>query len=176
VILPGSHKPEVVKAHHFSLGAGLLAIDDDELSGQWQTTDYEIGDTLIFHSLLVHRALPNDTAEQMRISLDNRYQSAHVPIAEQMLTPHLSGLSPLSWDDVYAGWESDEFQYYWKAHELEVIPKQMQWLDQLNAEALERAANGDAHAAHHLRRLMRREPDSDQGQRARQVLETSGLL
>jgi len=176
VILPGSHKPEVVKAHHFSLGAGLLAIDDDELSGQWQTTDYEIGDTLIFHSLLVHRALPNDTAEQMRISLDNRYQSAHVPIAEQMLTPHLSGLSPLSWDDVYAGWESDEFQYYWKAHELEVIPKQMQWLDQLNAEALERAANGDTHAAHHLRRLMRREPDSDQGQRARQVLETSGLL
>ena len=175
-ILPGSHEPQVVKPHHFSLGAGLLAIDDDDLSGQWQTTDYEIGDTLIFHSLLAHRALPNDTEEQMRISLDNRYQSASIPISEQMLTPHLSGFSPLSWDDVYAEWDAGEFQYYWKDHDLEVMPKQMQWANQAHQEVLERAAEGDAHAAHHLRRIVRHDPDSEQGQQARQILETSGLL
>ncbi|MDA0334575.1 MAG: hypothetical protein O2782_05365, partial [bacterium] len=146
------------------------------LSGDWHTTNYEAGDTLIFNSLLAHRALPNETADRMRVSLDNRYQSVHIPIAEQMLTPHLSGVAPLSWDEVYADWKSDELQYYWQAFDLDVMAKQMQWIDQLNAEALERAAGGDAHAAHHLRRLVRREPQSDLGRRASRALEAAGLL
>jgi hypothetical protein len=175
-VLPGSHRPEEVKTHHFSLGAGLLAIDEQELSGQWLTADYAIGDTLIFHSLLVHRALPNFTPDRMRISLDNRYQSARIPIAEQMLTPHLSSISALSWDDVYEGWNTTDLQYYWQDLGLDVSPKQMQWLDQLFAEALERAAGGDEAAAHHLRRLVRRDPDSDQGRKARQVLEAAERL
>ena len=175
-VLPGSHLPREVKPHHFSLGAGLLAIDEGDLSGTWHTTDYEVGDTLIFNSLLAHRALPNDTEDRMRVSLDNRYQSVHVPIAEQMLTVHLSGIAPLSWDEVYKDWESDELKYYWKAHDLEVMAKQMQWLNQLNIEAMERAANGDAHAAHHLRRLVRREPDSELGQRAKKALTEAGML
>jgi hypothetical protein len=175
-VLPGSHLPREVKPHHFSLGAGLLAIDESDLSGAWHTTDYEAGDTLIFNSLLAHRALPNNTEDRMRVSLDNRYQSIHIPIAEQMLTPHLSGLAPLSWDEVYAGWDDEQLQYYWKAYDLDVMAKQMQWLDQLNAEVVERAAQGDAHAAHHLRRLIRREPDSELGQRASRTLRAAGLL
>lgn len=175
-VSPGSHKPREVRPHHFSLGAGLLAIDDDELSGQWHTTNYAAGDTLIFNSLLAHRALPNTTEDRMRVSLDNRYQSVHIPIAEQMLTVHLSGIAPVSWDEIYQNWEHDDLQYYWKAHDLEVMAKQMQWLDQLNAEAVERTLAGDKHAAHHLRRLARREPDSELGQRARQALTTAGLL
>ena len=175
-VLPGSHLPRQIKPHHFSLGAGLLAIDESDLSGDWHTTNYEAGDTLIFNSLLAHRALPNETADRMRVSLDNRYQSVHIPIAEQMLTPHLSGVAPLSWDEVYADWKSDELQYYWQAFDLDVMAKQMQWIDQLNAEALERAAGGDAHAAHHLRRLVRREPQSDLGRRASRALEAAGLL
>ena len=55
----GSHKIDAVHDHHFSLGAGSLAIDTEQLEGQWVTTDYGIGDTLIFHSLTVHQALPN---------------------------------------------------------------------------------------------------------------------
>ena len=49
-------------------------------------------------------------------------------------------------------------------------------LSQLNAEALKRAARGDADAAHHLRRLVRRDPESEQGQRAKETLEAAGLL
>lgn len=175
-ILPHSHKPREVKTHHFSLGAGLLAIDEDDLEGQWRTTDFEIGDTLIFNSLLVHQALPNTTENRMRVSLDNRYQSVDIPIAEQMLTPHLSGIAPLEWDDVYEGWQSSEFQYYWKDLGLQVMAKQMQWLEQLFAEAVERATQGDEAAAHHLRRLVRREPDSDNGRKARQTLVAAGLF
>ena len=46
----------------------------------------------------------------------------------------------------------------------------------LTLEALDRAARGDADAAHHLRRLVRRDPESEQGQRAKETLEAAGLL
>ena len=39
-LLPGSHKIDAVHDHHFSLGAGSLAIDTEQLEGQWVTTDY----------------------------------------------------------------------------------------------------------------------------------------
>lgn len=175
-VLPGSHRPQEVKTHHFSLGAGLLAIPEEELAGDWHTADYGIGDSLVFHSLVAHRALPNLTQDRMRVSLDNRYQDARIPIAEQMLTPHLSGIAPLSWEEVYAGWETDDLQHYWKAYPLEVVPRQLRWLDQLFAEAVERTAQGDPDAAHHLRRLARREPNSELGRRARQTLAAAGLL
>ena len=58
-LLAGSHRIDTVHDHHFSLGAGGLAIDTGQLEGEWVTTDYAIGDTLIFHSLTVHQALPN---------------------------------------------------------------------------------------------------------------------
>lgn len=44
---------------------------------EWLTTDYRPGDLLIFHSLMIHRALPN-TSDRIRLSLDARYQ----PISE----------------------------------------------------------------------------------------------
>ena len=50
--------------HHFSLGAGGLRVEDEDQQGEWVTTDFEIGDCLIFHSLTVHQALPNLTEGQ----------------------------------------------------------------------------------------------------------------
>ena len=175
-VLPGSHRPEQIKPHHFALGAGLLAIHDDDLAGEWHTTDYEIGDTLIFHSLLVHRALPNLTPDRLRVSLDNRYQSIEIPVAEHMLLPHLSGIAPLEWDDVCANWQSEEFQNYWQDRDLKVVPKQEQWLEQIFDEVIALTRQGDEAGAHHLRRLVRREPESDRGLVARDVLEEAGLL
>ena len=125
-VLRGSHRVNRVLDHHFSLGAGSLHVDPaahGELGDEWQTTDYEVGDTLIFPALTVHKALPNVTEDRLRVSLDNRYQRVDDPIAEHMLNPHLSSMSPLSWADVYAEWSSDEFQYYWKAHNIPVLPK-----------------------------------------------------
>ncbi len=48
---------------------------------------------LVFHSLTMHKALPNATQDQVRISLDNRYQRVRDPIDEGALKPHL-GLEP----------------------------------------------------------------------------------
>jgi ectoine hydroxylase-related dioxygenase (phytanoyl-CoA dioxygenase family) len=172
-VLRGSHKVGRVLEHHFSLGAGSLHVDPkahDELNDEWLTTDYEIGDTLIFPALTIHKALPNLTEDRLRVSLDNRYQRVGDPIAEHMLNPHLSSVSPLSWDDVYAGWDSDEFQYYWKKFDTPVLPKITEYLDQAFDEAVDLARQGDDRARLHLRRLVIRDPQSEQGAVASSVL------
>ncbi len=169
-VIPGSHHVNAVHDHHFSLGAGALAIIEDELDGQWHSSDFEIGDSLIFHSLIVHQALPNVTEDRMRISLDNRYQAMDIPISEKNLVPHMSNLSSFDWDQVYANWETDDLKYYWKKYDLEVMERIDRWGLQGFEEALELARGGDPGAQHHLRRMIKRIPDTPEATRAREAL------
>ena len=176
-VLRGSHKVNRVLDHHFSLGAGSLYVDPEqhaeEVGGEWLTTDYKVGDTLIFPFLTVHKALPNVTEDRLRVSLDNRYQRVGDPIAEHMLNPHLSSMSPLSWGDVYSGWETgddDELKYYWKQHDNPVHPKITEYLDTAFEEAVVLAEQGDERAKLHLRRIASRDPESEQGRRAAAVI------
>ncbi len=172
-VLHGSHKVARVLDHHFSLGAGSLHVDPgahSELKNEWHTTDYEMGDTLIFPALTVHKALPNLTEDRLRVSLDNRYQRLKDPIAEHMLNPHLSSMSSLSWDEVYEDWDSDEFQNYWQQHDLQVLPKITKFLDNAFDEAVDLTRQGDQRAQLHLRRIAIRDPSSNQGQIASEVL------
>lgn len=172
-VLRGSHKVDRVLEHHFSLGAGSLHLDPEthpELTGEWLTTDYQIGDTLIFPFLTVHKALPNVTENRLRVSLDNRYQRVGDPIAEHMLNPHLSSMSPLSWEDVYAGWDREEFHYYWQRFDNPVLPKITSYLDQAFDEAVALARNGDDRARLHLHRIAVRDPKTEQGATAAMVL------
>jgi hypothetical protein len=172
-LLPGSHKKNVVFDHHFSLGAGGLIVDEAEQAGDWLTTDYEVGDSLIFHSLTVHEALPNVTADRMRVSLDNRYQALENPIAEQMLLPHLSIDGEPGWDEIYADWESEELQYYWKKLDITVIPQDTSFGEKGFAEALEQARGGDPRARLHLERIVRRDPTTEPAKEAAKVLAES---
>ena len=168
-VLRGSHKVSRVLDHHFSLGAGSLHVDPaehEELNTEWLTTDYEVGDTRIFPALTIHTALPNVTEDRLRVSLDNRYQRVSDPIAEHMLNPHLSSMSRLTWEDVYANWTSDEFQYYWRPFNIAVLPKITKYLDQAFEEALLLARSGDERAKLHLRRIAQRDPASVQGKTA----------
>ncbi len=170
-ILPGSHKSNMVFDHHFSLGAGNLIVDTEQQGSDWLTTNYEAGDSLIFHSLTIHEALPNVTPDRMRISLDNRYQSLEHPIAEQMLLPHLAVDGKPAWNDVYAGWESEELQYYWRDLALTVVPRDTSYSDKGFAEALEQAGDGDPHARLRLEQIVRRDPDSERARVAARVLD-----
>ena len=170
-ILPGSHKINAVHDHLFSLGAGALAIHEEDLKGEWVTTDYEIGDSLIFHSLTVHQALPNLTEDRLRVSLDNRYQSAEFAIAGHMLEPHLGGEEAIKWEEVYRDWKSTELQYYWKDMELEALARIEKWGAQAFEEALSSARQGDEHAILHLRRMLKWETESEPAKRAIEVLE-----
>jgi len=174
-VLRGSHKVERVLEHHFSLGAGSLHVDPamhTELNDNWLTTDYQAGDALIFPFLTIHKALPNLTKDRLRVSLDNRYQRVGDPIAEHMLMPHLSSMSAVSWETVYADWDSDEFQYYWQPFDNPVLPKIEAYMDQAFGEAVDLAVAGDERAQLHLRRIATRDPLSDQGKTASSVLAT----
>jgi hypothetical protein len=176
-VLRGSHKVERVLEHHFSLGAGSLHVDPAEhaeLTGEWHTTNYEVGDTLIFPALTIHQALPNLTEDRLRVSLDNRYQRLSDPIAEHMLNPHLSSISPLSWEQVYEDWDDDDLKFYWKDFGNQVLPKITAYMDQAFDEAVELARDGDEHAKLHLRRIAGRDTTSEQGQIASALLATLG--
>lgn len=169
-ILPRSHKSNVVFDHHFSLGAGSLIVDTGEQKGPWLTTNYEVGDSLIFHSLTIHEALPNVTPDRMRISLDNRYQAIGLPVAEQMLVPHLALDGRPSWDDIYAGWASKDLQYFWRDFDFDVVPRDTSYGEKGFAEALEQAGKGDSHARLYLKRIVSLNADPDRARAAAEAL------
>ncbi len=83
---------------------------------------------LFFHSHTVHKALPNDSPDRLRLSVDFRYQSAAEPVCDQALEPHLM---QVGWEQVYAGWKSDRFQYYWKDLPLTVV----EWTPEYHLQA-----------------------------------------
>lgn len=173
-VLKGSHKVNRVLDHRFSLGAGSLNLnpnDHPELDDlPWLTTDYDVGDTLIFPALTIHKALPNVTENRLRVSLDNRYQKIGAPTAEHMLTPHLSTVTPLEWDEVYDSWSNNAFQYYWKQHDNPVIPKVTSFMEDAFEEAIQLARAGDDRAKLHLERIALRDPESESGKTATDVL------
>ena len=170
-VLPGSHKINKVMEHHFSLGAGSLCVNEDELLGEWHSTNYEVGDTLIFPALTIHKALPNLTEDRLRVSLDNRYQAVDDPIAEHMLEPHLNIFNSLTWEHVYRDWESDDLQYYWKDRDLTVLPRDLSYGNKGFEEALELARGGDERAILHLNRSVKRDATTELAQRAVTVLQ-----
>ena len=179
-VLPGSHKVNQVLDHHFSLGAGGLFVDTEQdakthaaLDVAWHSTDYEIGDSLIFPALTVHKALPNYTEDRLRVSLDNRYQAISDPIAEHMLQPHLSLSVKLTWEEVYANWQTDDLKYYWQRYTTPVVPRDTSYAEKGFAEAVELAKQGDPRAQLQLRRIIKRDPDSPFGRLAQQALAAS---
>jgi ectoine hydroxylase-related dioxygenase (phytanoyl-CoA dioxygenase family) len=50
-------------------------IPDEIIFEPWLTSDYHSGDLLVFHNLMVHRALPN-RSDRIRLSIDTRCQPA----------------------------------------------------------------------------------------------------
>lgn len=54
------------------------------LGGRWLTTDFQLGDVLIFSVFLVHCSLDN-ISDRIRISSDTRYQLASEPVDERWI-------------------------------------------------------------------------------------------
>ena len=118
-ILRGSGCGGVLPAFE-ALGAGGLAVNSDALSGEWVTSPFKLGDALFFHSKTVHVGLPNLTADRIRLSVDYRYQKKTDPITDLNLGVHQGRLT---WEQVYENWKSDEYQYYWRDHQRESVPR-----------------------------------------------------
>lgn len=162
----GSHRGGV-REHHISFGAGGMGINRDELPDDWHTTDYRAGDVLLFHSHMVHQALPNLTPDRLRLSVDYRYQGRSQPIAEKNLHPHTGAIS---WEEVYRAWASRELQYYWRTPDLSVSGYDTRYFAHRDREAFEAAARGEAVARPALLRIAQRDPDPAKREQASRVL------
>ena len=87
-----------------------------------------------------------------------------------MLQPHLAGFHALTWEEVYADWQSADLQYYWQDVDMPTIPRDMSYAEKGFTEALALAEQGDERAHLALRRAIERDPDSEQAQAAAAVL------
>ena len=136
------------------------------IPGQWVSGSFEAGDVLIFSDTTVHRALPNRSAE-LRQSFDARYQPASQPVADTNMVPY-SGCG--TWEEVYAGWSSDDEKYYWKALSPHVVPLDRSYYERRDQMAFEMAESGDVTARDTLLRIVQRDPNEDKRQRAETLL------
>jgi len=120
-ILRGSHKYGVLPlAGHMGPGRRQARVPQKMLEElRWVTTRFAAGDVLLFPSHTVHAALHNITEFHMRLSVDFRYQLEGEALTAGCLQPHFQRIT---WEDVYAGWRSDRYQYYWKNLDYEVVP------------------------------------------------------
>jgi ectoine hydroxylase-related dioxygenase (phytanoyl-CoA dioxygenase family) len=117
-VLAGSHRQGLYMTRA-SLGAGGRGVDTDALPFSWLEADFRLGDCVLFHSHALHRALDNQSPDRLRLSVDYRYQGVSQPVTEGSLLPHHGRQS---WEEIYAGWSSDRYQYYWRRLPLRVVP------------------------------------------------------
>ena len=108
--LRGSHKLGYLPIAP-AQGAGLIAAQTCPGEDDWVCGDFEAGDILTFPAFTVHRALPSQQREKIRLSFDVRYQPLSEPVEEKSLRPHCG----LTWEQIYENWERDDLKYYWKS-------------------------------------------------------------
>ena len=117
-VLRASHRKGVL-AVGGAEGAGGLETRLCRGEDEWLETDYRAGDVLTFPSTTVHKGLPNQHPDRIRLSCDFRYQDASDAIEEKSLLPHRD---IASWEEIYAGWRGDDLKYYWRGRELAMSP------------------------------------------------------
>jgi ectoine hydroxylase-related dioxygenase (phytanoyl-CoA dioxygenase family) len=118
-------------SHHY----GLQSIDpetgiipkESARGGDWVGGRINTGDALIFHSLTVHAASPN-VSDQIRISMDCRFQSIDRPIDPANLVFPGSSKSR-TWETTYTTWRSDKLKYFWTQMPLTFKPSRAELIE-----------------------------------------------
>ena len=161
----GSHTNGV---YDFGIAGGAGGIEiKDPLEGSWASSDFAAGDVLLFHSMVVHKGVPNHS-DKLRMSMDVRYQLVSEPFNIDNANPDGQ---PLSWDEVYADWRSDELKYYWKRLPLTLKAFDPQWFEKRDTLGFELGAAGDARARSVLQRIVARDANPEKRARAQQLLD-----
>jgi ectoine hydroxylase-related dioxygenase (phytanoyl-CoA dioxygenase family) len=104
-VLAGSHQDGVRSLEPCDGGVRIRDVAEDDV--RWATTDYRIGDVLIFHSWTVHAGMPN-TSGALRLSVDYRYQGVSGLITQWSLLPDFYRDRPRlpSWDELTVDWST----------------------------------------------------------------------
>jgi len=123
----GSHTNGV---YDFGIAGGAGGIEiKDPLEGTWASSAFAAGDVLLFHSMVVHKGVPNHS-NKLRMSMDVRYQLVSEPFNIDNANPDGQ---PLSWDEVYRDWRSDSLKYYWRRLPLTLKPFDPRWFEKRDA-------------------------------------------
>ncbi|MDT5345599.1 MAG: hypothetical protein QOE52_4783 [Mycobacterium sp.] len=164
-VAAGSHTKGILET---KVGSGAGGMDIAvPIPGTWVTGTFRAGDALIFQDVTVHKALPNRT-DEIRMSFDARFQPMSQPIADTNMVPY-AGCG--SWEDVYAGWERSEGQYFWKDMVLNVVPLDRSHYERRDAQAFEMAERGDREARVAILRIIQRDRSATKRARADKLLE-----
>lgn len=164
-IAVGTHRDGV---HDFHIGAGAGGIEIVErFEGRWASGGLAVGDVLFFHSLTVHKGLPN-RSDRLRMSMDVRFQRVDAPFNFDNANPDGQ---PLSWEEVYADWRSDALKYYWKRLPLAARAFDRTWFDRRDALGFELGERGDPRARSVLQRIVARDADAQKRARAQRLLD-----
>jgi hypothetical protein len=164
-VAAGSHTEGILETK-VGTGAGGMDIAVP-IPGTWVTGAFKAGDALIFQDVTVHKALPNRT-DEIRMSFDARYQPASQPVADTNMVPY-SGCG--SWDEVYAGWQRPDGQYYWKDLTPDVVPLDRSHYERRDAMAFEMAEKGDKTARDAILRIIQRDKSPEKRAKAERLLE-----
>ncbi|MGI9334862.1 MAG: phytanoyl-CoA dioxygenase family protein [Gammaproteobacteria bacterium] len=170
----GSHTEGVFE---FGIGNGAGGIEIiDPLTGRWAGGEFKAGDVLLFHSLTVHKGVPN-VGKRLRMSVDARYQRVRDPFnPENADRPYGA---PATWEELYAHWTDAQrarLAYYWERANLTFKPFDRTWFDRRDALGFELGEQGDSRARSVLLRIMMRDPDPEKRGRAKRLLPTLSKL
>ncbi|MCD9023164.1 phytanoyl-CoA dioxygenase family protein [Cohnella silvisoli] len=72
-------------------GHGVSHERCEQLGLPWLTTDFRIGDLLMFHGHTLHKALDNRTEDRLRVSLEYRFQRKEDEIDPGSMDYHMKG-------------------------------------------------------------------------------------
>jgi hypothetical protein len=164
-IAAGSHLHGVYEFQP-ALGAGGLEVNNT-FDGDWVSNPFQQGDVVVFHSMTVHKGLPN-RSDKLRLSMDARYQRVSDPIAPDSLEPHGKLITR---EEIYTDWPNDELKYYWRDRPLTIHPYDQSYHDKRDEMTFEMAAKGDDRAVSTLQRIISRDPDSAKKAKAMRLLE-----
>ncbi len=161
----GSHTAGV---YDFDIAGGAGGIEiSDPLEGCWVSGSFSAGDVLLFHSMAVHKGVPN-RSDKLRMSMDVRYQLVSEPFNIDNANPDGQ---PLSWDEVYEGWQKDALKYYWQRVPLTLKPFDPVWFDKRDTLGFEHGEAGDPRARSVLQRIVARDANPDKRARAQRLLD-----
>ena len=163
-IAAGSHR-QGVRPFRVSSGAGAMEVSDP-LEGRWVGGDFALGDAVVFHSMTVHKGLPN-RSRRLRQSIDARYQNAGAPVVARSLEPY-AGMG--AWEDIYAGWPEDGPAWSWRDRQLTFAAFDRDYYDRRDRMAFAMAEEGDPTARASLQRIVQRDPDPAKREKAERLV------
>ncbi len=164
-VAAGSHTAGV---YDFDIAGGAGGIEiKDPLEGRWVCDGFAVGDALLFHSMTVHKGMPNRSG-RLRMSIDVRYQLVSEPFNFDNANPDGQ---PLTWPEIYADWRSDALQYYWQRLPLTAKPFDPVWFDKRDALGFALGEAGDPRARSVLQRIVARDANAAKRERAQRLLD-----